>query len=316
MTLVSKVKLDKIALAKGICEFSKSNYLLLDKVSKNKEYFYEMLTKIAIGIIETNQFYDTLLVRKKYENIIFCYSTYSYFLSVAKKHQEAFIYIQKALEFKPNDKILIETSSEYGRNAYGDLFAKKYIENVIAKNSSSKELLLQLKEIYHNLNLPESQIREIELASENKKNELSKSNILANYGSILAPDFQLKDVNSKTGELSFYKGKRVFIYFWALWCGPCRASMPHLMKLKEKYKDVYFILIDTWENNKEVQNEVNAFLNKNKYSFDVYLDPKYKAANMYKIEALPTKFLIDQNGNFELINPTLSELDNYLGQKY
>lgn len=312
VTLVSKVKLDKITLAKGICEFSKSDYLN----TKNKENYYEVLTKIAIGIIETNQYNDSLLSRKKYENVVFCYSTYAYFLSIAKKYQEAFIFIQKALEFKPNDRILIETSAEYGKNAFGDLFAKEYIENLIGKNGSSKELLLQLKEIYQNLNLPESEIRNIELISDSKKNDLTKSAILMNYGAILAPNFQLSDINNKLGKLSDYHGKRVFVYYWALWCGPCRASMPHLMKLKEKYKDVNFILIDTWENNKEVKDEVKSFLNKNKYTFDVYLDPKYNAANMYKIEALPTKFLIDQNGNFELLNPSLSELDIYLSQKY
>jgi hypothetical protein len=46
------------------------------------------------------------------------------------------------------------------------------------------------------------------------------------------------------------------------------------------------------------------------------LDSKYHAADLFKIEALPTKFLIDQNGNFELLNPSLNDLDTYLGKKH
>jgi thiol-disulfide isomerase/thioredoxin len=124
------------------------------------------------------------------------------------------------------------------------------------------------------------------------------------------------DIDNNLVDLHNLKGKRVFIYFWAMWCGPCRAAMPTLMELKEKYKDVNFILIDTWEKDKKVQDEIKAFLVKNKYTFKVLLDSKYHAADLFKIEALPTKFLIDQNGNFELLNPSLNELDTYLGRKH
>jgi len=60
-----------------------------------------------------------------------------------------------------------------------------------------------------------------------------------------APQFDLPSLSSekKTIKLSDYKGKLVLINFWASWCGPCRAELPTLIKLQEKYKDRNFTII-------------------------------------------------------------------------
>jgi thiol-disulfide isomerase/thioredoxin len=238
------------------------------------------------------------------------------YLSINKKDLEAFYVIQKALKLKPDNKVLLESSADYARKAFGDVFAKKYIDDLIDKYGFSDKLLSLLSEVHLNLSLPETEIDKLKQKSE-PKNLVSKNNeILRNFGTLLAPNVQLMDIDNNLVDLHNLKGKRVFIYFWAMWCGPCRAAMPTLMELKEKYKDVNFILIDTWEKDKKVQGEIKAFLVKNKYTFKVLLDSKYHAADLFKIEALPTKFLIDQNGNFELLNPTLNDLDTYLGKKH
>lgn len=315
MKLVSKVKFDKISLAKGICDFSKSEFSRSNKNDTIGLNFYEKLVKIAIEIIEATDNDDDLHSNFYYEKIAFSYSTYAYFLSHVKKHQEAFSIIKKSLAMKPNDMNLIETSSLYARNAFGDLFTKKYIENIAEKYGTSDGLLLLLKDIHQNLVVPESESKKIELSGIYRNIELKESEIIKYFGDKKAPNFELLDFNNKSVNLQDFKGQKVFIYFWATWCGPCISSMPNIMKLKEKYKDVNFVLIDTWENKQDVRSDVLKLLNTKRYSFQVLLDLKNKAAEVYKIEALPTKFLIDQNGNIELLNPSLLELDEYLGKK-
>ena len=49
-----------------------------------------------------------------------------------------------------------------------------------------------------------------------------------------ASDFELKDMKGNTVKLSDYRGKKVYLKFWATWCGPCRQSMPELNKLVEE----------------------------------------------------------------------------------
>ena len=311
--LISKVKNDTIGLANSICILTKTDY---EQEKKGSENIYESMAKFAFDLIEPIYPNQSLLSSFKYKRIVNCYSIYAYFLSINKKDLEAFNVIQKALKLKPDDKVLLESSADYARKAFGEVFAKKYIDDLIDKYGFSDELLTLLSKVYLNLSLPETELDKLKQKSE-PKNLVSKNNeILRNFGTLLAPNVQLMDIDNNLVDLHNLKGKRVFIYFWAMWCGPCRAAMPTLMELKEKYKDVNFILIDTWEKDKKVQDEIKAFLVKNKYTFKVLLDSKYHAADLFKIEALPTKFLIDQNGNFELLNPSLNELDTYLGRKH
>jgi thiol-disulfide isomerase/thioredoxin len=50
-----------------------------------------------------------------------------------------------------------------------------------------------------------------------------------------APEFELKDYTGKTVRLADYKGKVVFVNFWATWCGPCKYEIPMFVELQQKY---------------------------------------------------------------------------------
>ena len=51
------------------------------------------------------------------------------------------------------------------------------------------------------------------------------------------PDFELATLSGELVRLSDYKGKKVILNFWASWCGPCKAEMPHMEKYYKKNKD-------------------------------------------------------------------------------
>src|SRR5271166_2477405 len=56
-------------------------------------------------------------------------------------------------------------------------------------------------------------------------------------GTLLAPDFTLKQLNGTPLRLSDYRGKVVLLDFWATWCAPCRGEIPHFVEFQDKYRD-------------------------------------------------------------------------------
>lgn len=121
-----------------------------------------------------------------------------------------------------------------------------------------------------------------------------------------APGFTLKDLNGKTVTLASLKGKTVVLDFWATWCGPCKASFPAMQKAQEKYKNdpsVKFLFVHTWEKDAKATAEARKFITDHHYPFQVLMDLKdagtgeNKVVSSYKVNGIPTKFIIDKNGN-------------------
>lgn len=95
-------------------------------------------------------------------------------------------------------------------------------------------------------------------------------------------------------DLGAYKGKVVYLDFWASWCGPCAQSFPYMEELKQSYgKQGLEIIAVNVDHSRE---RADAFLNKMQSDLHVIYDPKGRLANRFKVKDMPTSMLIDRGG--------------------
>jgi len=112
-----------------------------------------------------------------------------------------------------------------------------------------------------------------------------------------APNFQLRDLNGNQVSLADYHGKKVLLNFWASWCPPCKAEMPHMEEFYKEYKDEgYVILALNMTNTEDSLEDVTAFARDQKLTFPILLDEKGEVSADYEILAYPTSYFIDSTG--------------------
>lgn len=120
-----------------------------------------------------------------------------------------------------------------------------------------------------------------------------------------AEDFTLKTLKGGTVSLKDYRGRLIFLNFWATWCGPCRAEMPSMQRLWEEFKEEDFVILAI--NIQEESKLVSSFMNERGLSFPVLLDEKGKVARSYGIRGIPTTFFLNPEG--EIIGKAVGARD-------
>ncbi len=132
-----------------------------------------------------------------------------------------------------------------------------------------------------------------------KDDDVSDSNSeQAKPGELPAFDFTLLDQNGKEHKLSEYKGKVVFLNFWATWCPPCKEEMPHIEELYKEYnlnKDEVVILGVTGTHD-QTEQDIKDYLDENNYTFPTVIDKTGEIFTDYNINSYPTTFMIDKDG--------------------
>lgn len=112
-----------------------------------------------------------------------------------------------------------------------------------------------------------------------------------------AIDFTLSDQYGNTHTLSDYKGRVVFLNFWATWCPPCRNELGSFNQMYEKYgEEVQFMMVDLTDGDRETIQGVKDFIVENAYSFPVFYDTKGSGMMAYGITAVPQTFFITADG--------------------
>lgn len=114
-----------------------------------------------------------------------------------------------------------------------------------------------------------------------------------------APDFTLQSMDGKEVKLSDYKGKKVYLKFWASWCGPCKKSMPELMELAAKQDrdfEILSVIAPGLQGEKTVQDFPKWFQDQGYKDIPVLYDTQATAFQAYQIRSIPTEYLIDSQG--------------------
>jgi peroxiredoxin len=150
----------------------------------------------------------------------------------------------------------------------------------------------------------------------------SKIGMIPIKGDKKAPDFSLQDLNGKKIGLNQFKGKVIFINFWATWCGPCKGEMPSMETLHQQFKEKKFVLLAV-SVDYEGPKLVKEFINKYQYTFPVLFDPDCKTLDLFEVKGIPTTFLIDKKGKMvgkaigprDWKSPEVTSLINLLVQK-
>ena len=125
---------------------------------------------------------------------------------------------------------------------------------------------------------------------------LSASGLAVEKGDQAIP-FEAKDTNGKKISLKQYEGKLVLLDFWASWCPPCKAEMPIILKVHEKYQKQGFEVIGFVQDD-EAEGALD-YIKENKIPWRQILDDaeyQGKFGDLYKVRGVPTCILIGPDG--------------------
>ena len=110
-----------------------------------------------------------------------------------------------------------------------------------------------------------------------------------------APDFTLPDLSGKPVRLSDYKGKVVFLNFWATWCAPCRIEIPSIKQLQYEFEGKDFVL-QTVSIDQGGRAVVEEFFRQLGINMPTVVDADSRVAGIYGLTGVPESFLIDRRG--------------------
>jgi thiol-disulfide isomerase/thioredoxin len=128
----------------------------------------------------------------------------------------------------------------------------------------------------------------------------------------LAPEFKLAGFEGKPLSLANFRGKVVLLNFWATWCGPCRAEIPSLIELQNRYKD-HMQIVGMVVDDDDV-DAIRDVVKTESVNYPVALAPPQVRMDYGGIAALPTVFIINTEGrvvqkHVGLFNPVLYETE-------
>ncbi len=161
-----------------------------------------------------------------------------------------------------------------------------------------------LKSLYREFAVTHEELGNIELADTYFDKYDSKREMIGKP----APDFSATDINGNPISLKGYRGKVVLLYFWATWCGPCIGNMPIVKKVYDANRDFGFDVIGI--NRDTVESDMSEYLNVCSLPWRQVFDGKEgPLKKLYRVSGMPSKWLIDIDGNIISHNFRSTELN-------
>lgn len=110
-----------------------------------------------------------------------------------------------------------------------------------------------------------------------------------------APEFTGRTIDGHEFKLSDYRGKVVLVDFYGFWCGPCKASLPHLRELAKLHAEKPFAIIGV--NHGDGPEAYKRGLEEHRITWtSAFQGPRAAISELYDIRAYPTFFLLDREG--------------------
>ncbi|MFK8793743.1 peroxiredoxin family protein [Planococcus plakortidis] len=129
----------------------------------------------------------------------------------------------------------------------------------------------------------------------------------------LAPDFELTTLEGEEMRLSDYRGQAVILNFWATWCPPCRAEMPHMQTFYEKQQgnDVEVLAVNLTTEDRGMA-EIEKFVEEFDLEFPIPMDIDGDIGALYQAFSIPTSYIIDREGRVlhKIVGPMDEEMMN------
>lgn len=120
----------------------------------------------------------------------------------------------------------------------------------------------------------------------------------------LAPVFTLPNIANQQKSLNDYRGKRVILNFWALWCAPCVAELPALSTLQQQLNNSNTVVVAINVDAPNKKDEVIKYVQTHNFAFETLLDPELSTVNRYGVTGFPETVFIDENGYFfSIVDP-------------
>ena len=133
---------------------------------------------------------------------------------------------------------------------------------------------------------------------------------------VAASEFVFRDMQGSAQRLSDYKGKWVLLNFWATWCPPCLEEIPDLVEMHNARKDKDFVVIGIAMSSSS--DSVIAFTRQMEISYPIVLGNDRIAAQIGRVDALPTSYLYDPTGklvSYQSGMVTRDAIESYIRSK-
>lgn len=111
-----------------------------------------------------------------------------------------------------------------------------------------------------------------------------------------APAYRTLSLAGDSVSLQDQRGKVVLLNVWATWCHPCRAEIPELRAIHEKYKSRGLELIGVSVDGEGSDDAIQRFMKEFQMNYTIWRDPDERVSTQFLLVGVPATFLIDRNG--------------------